>query len=80
MKDPKVGQWYIDHLDEKFQVVEYDEADGLVELQYADGDIEELDIDDWRNDEFDETAPPIIEELEHDDDDVERAVDGWGTA
>lgn len=46
--DPIVTTWY-KHLDkgQKFQVVAVDENDYLIEIQYFDGDIEEIDIDDW---------------------------------
>jgi hypothetical protein len=47
--DPVVGNWYR-HLDKGqcFQVVAVDEALGTVEIQHFDGDLEEIDIDVWR--------------------------------
>ena len=46
--DPIVTTWY-QHLDkgQKFQVVAIDNNENLVDIQYFDGDIEEIDIDDW---------------------------------
>lgn len=46
--DPVVGNWY-QHLDkgQKFEVVAIDEDQGLVEIQHFDGDLEEIDIDEW---------------------------------
>ena len=46
--DPIIENWY-QHLDkgQKFRVVALSEADGAVELQYFDGDVEEIGLDDW---------------------------------
>ncbi|MEQ1579303.1 MAG: DUF6763 family protein [Steroidobacteraceae bacterium] len=48
--DPLVEQWY-EHRDKGglFQVVAIDGDAGLVEIQHFDGDIEELDMETWRN-------------------------------
>jgi hypothetical protein len=45
---PVVSQWYR-HLNkgQQFYVTALDEAEGTVELQHFDGDLEEMDIDDW---------------------------------
>jgi hypothetical protein len=46
--EPTVGQWYEDlENDETFQVLKVDEDREIVEIQHLDGDIEELDVDDW---------------------------------
>jgi len=46
--EPTVGQWYED-LDEKesFLVRSVNEDDALVEIEYSDGEIEEIDLDTW---------------------------------
>ncbi len=46
--DPIVSNWYM-HQGKglKFQVVAIDESESVVEIQYFDGDIEEIDLDDW---------------------------------
>ena len=46
--DPITGNWYR-HLDkgESFQVVDVDEAAGNVEIQYFDGAVDKVDLDDW---------------------------------
>jgi hypothetical protein len=46
--DPIVGSWY-QHLDkgQDFMVVAFDEESGLVEIQHFDGDIEEVNIEEW---------------------------------
>jgi hypothetical protein len=43
-----ISQWYR-HLDkgQSFQVTAVDEADGTVEVQHFDGDLEEIDLEDW---------------------------------
>jgi hypothetical protein len=46
--EPAVGQWY-ENVDEQetFRVISVDEDSELVELEYLDGEIEELDMDTW---------------------------------
>jgi hypothetical protein len=46
--EPTVGQWYEDlENEETFQVLKVDEDREIVEIQHLDGDVEELDVDDW---------------------------------
>ena len=44
--EPVVGDWYRSH-GQLFEVVAIDEDDDIVEVQHADGDLEEIDMDDW---------------------------------
>lgn len=44
--EPIVGDWYRSH-GALFEVVAIDEAGGTVEIQHADGDLEEIDSEDW---------------------------------
>jgi len=46
--DPIVSTWY-QHLDkgQTFIVVAVDEDEGLIEIQHFDGDVEEIDFDNW---------------------------------
>lgn len=44
---PEVGQWYCDHGDRKLMVVARDETAAVVEVQYFDGTVEEIDLADW---------------------------------
>jgi hypothetical protein len=47
---PEVGQWYAQPgRGRLLQVVAFDEDEGLVELQDFDGDIDEVDLDTWRD-------------------------------
>jgi len=57
--DPIVTTWY-QHLDkgQKFQVVAVDNNENSIEIQYFDGDIEEIDIDDWYLMELEQIESP----------------------
>jgi len=46
--EPIVEQWY-EHQDKggQFQVTAIDDVAGTVEIQYFDGDLEEIDLDSW---------------------------------
>jgi hypothetical protein len=44
---PAIGKWYRIQGGESFEVVAFDEDDGTIELQYFDGTVEEMDLDDW---------------------------------
>jgi hypothetical protein len=44
--DPIVGDWYHSH-GQVFEVIAVDELEGVVEVQHADGSLEEIDLDDW---------------------------------
>lgn len=44
---PEIGKWYRNENGAIFEVVAFDEEEGIVEIQYFDGDIEELDMDSW---------------------------------
>lgn len=44
--EPIVGDWYRSH-GQLFEVVAVDEDDDIIEIQHADGDLEEMDLDDW---------------------------------
>ena len=45
---PQIGQWYQDAtLNRLFEVVAVDDASGSIEIQYEDGDVDELDPESW---------------------------------
>lgn len=47
--NPVPGQWYESLEDEEtFQVLSVDEDSELIELQYEDGDVEEIDYETWQ--------------------------------
>ena len=44
--EPVVGEWYRSH-GQQFEVVAIDDAERVIEIQHADGDLEEIEFDDW---------------------------------
>jgi hypothetical protein len=44
---PGIGDWYRLNGGALFEVVAVDDDDGTIELQYFDGTVEEMDIEDW---------------------------------
>ena len=57
--EPVVGQWY-ENIDENesFRVLSVDEDAELIEIEYLDGDIEELDIETWHELDLEPTNEP----------------------
>ncbi len=57
--EPVVGQWY-ENIDENesFRVLSVDEDAELIEIEYLDGDIEELDVDTWAEFDLDKIEQP----------------------
>jgi hypothetical protein len=57
--NPVPGQWYESlEDDEDFQVLTIDEDSELIELQYEDGDVEEIDYETWQELDLDLTEEP----------------------
>jgi hypothetical protein len=82
--EPTVKQWYEDlENDETFQVLKVDEDKETVEIQYLDGEIEELDIDSWAELDLELTEEPEgwsgsdAEDDEEDDDEDDEEDDDW---
>ena len=70
---PVVSQWYR-HLDkgQQFYVTALDEEEGAVEIQYFDGDVGEMELDDWHELEIEPIESPEdwtgpVDDVEHDD-------------
>jgi hypothetical protein len=58
---PGIGDWYRLNGGATFEVVALDDHDGTVEIQYFDGTVEEMDMEDWASQWEDgtlETAEP----------------------
>src|ERR1700733_16319083 len=76
--EPVAGQWY-ENLEEEesFRVLSVDEDSELVEIEYLDGDIEELDIEAWhemdldRIEEAEGWAESHVEEEEEEEEEEE---------
>ncbi len=87
--EPVVGQWYENlEEEEQFRVLSVDEDSELVEIEYLDGDIEELDLETWHEMDLDKIAEPegwsesddeedSDEDDDWDDDEDEDDDDDW---
>jgi hypothetical protein len=83
--EPVTGQWYENvEEDDSFRVVSVDEDAELVEIEYLDGDIEELDIDAWHEMDLERIAEPEgwaggddEEEEEDEEEEDEDEDDDW---
>ena len=71
--DPIVGNWYKNVEEEtEFEVVAVDEEAQTVEIQYFDGEVEEIDLDSWYEIVLEPIEPPedwsgAYDQLEPDD-------------
>ena len=73
---PVPGQWYESLEDEEtFQVLSIDEDAELIELQYEDGDVEEIDYETWQELDLDLTEEP--EGWSGPDDEDDDDEDDW---
>jgi len=81
--NPVPGQWYESLEDEEtFQVLSVDEDSELIELQYEDGDVEEIDYETWQELDLELTEEPEGWSGSDDDDeesgeDFEDDDDDW---
>lgn len=68
--EPVVGQWYQNvEEEETFRVLTVDEDAELVEIEYLDGDIEELDLEEWHELDLELTTEPEGWSEDEEDDD-----------
>src|SRR5215510_1550447 len=79
---PVPGKWYENKEEEEtFRVLSVDEDDELVEIEYLDGEIEELDLDTWHELDLEPTEEPegwsddADDDEEEDDDDYDDDED-----
>lgn len=73
---PVPGQWYENvEEEEQFRVLTVDEDAELVEIEYLDGDIEELDIEAWHEMDLDRIEQPEGWSESEDDDEDEDDED-----
>jgi hypothetical protein len=71
--EPVRGQWYENlEEEEQFRVLSVDEDSELIEIEYLDGDIEELDLEAWHEMDLERIQEP---EGWSDDDDEESDED-----
>jgi hypothetical protein len=86
--EPVRGQWYENlEEEEQFRVLTVDEDSELIEIEYLDGDIEELDIEAWHEMDLERIQEPegwsdddeeeSDEDEEWDEEDDEDDDDDW---
>jgi len=84
--DPIVGNWY-QHVDKglDFEVVAVDEETTTVEIQYVDGTLDEITLDDWYEIDLEPAEPPedwtgpldAVDEEEDEEPEVGGPEDDW---
>jgi hypothetical protein len=83
--EPTPGQWY-ENLEEEesFRVLSVDEDSELIEIEYLDGDIEEIDVEAWHEMDLDLTDEPEgwsdadeEEDEEEEDEEEDEDDDDW---
>jgi hypothetical protein len=75
---PVPGKWYENREEEEtFRVLSVDEDDELVEIEYVDGEIEELDLDTWHELDLEPTEQPEGWSDESDSDEDEDEDDDF---
>jgi hypothetical protein len=84
--EPAVGQWY-ENVDENesFRVLSVDEDAELIEIEYLDGDTEEIDLDTWAEFDLEKIDQPEgwsasddeEEEDEEEDEDEDDLDETW---
>lgn len=76
--EPVAGQWYENvEEEESFRVLSIDEDSELVEIEYLDGDIEEIDIEAWHEMDLEKISEPEGWSESDDDDEDEDEDDDW---
>jgi hypothetical protein len=87
--EPVAGQWYENiEEEETFRVLSLDPDSELVEIEYLDGDIEEIDLETWHEMDLELRTEPEgwaesdedeaeDDEAEDDDDDDDDEDDDW---
>ncbi|MEJ0038551.1 MAG: DUF6763 family protein [Gammaproteobacteria bacterium] len=83
---PTPGQWY-ENLEEEesFRVLSVDEDSELIEIEYLDGDIEEIDVEAWHEMDLELTTEPEgwsdsdedEDEEEEEEDEDDEDDDDW---
>jgi hypothetical protein len=77
--EPEQGQWYED-LDrmESFRVVSVDPDEALVRIQWLDGEVEDLDVDEWHELDLELATEPegwVDDDAEDEDEDEDDDED-----
>jgi hypothetical protein len=70
---PRIDRWYLDADDDRiFTVIAFDAEEELIEIQYFDGGLDELNIEEWEEMNLEEVEQPedwtgSMDEMEQDD-------------
>jgi hypothetical protein len=83
--EPVASQWYENlEEEEQFRVLSVDEDSELIEIEYLDGDIEELDVEAWHEMDLERIAEPegwaasqAEEEEEEEEEEDDEDDDDW---
>ena len=77
--EPVPGRWYQNlEEEESFRVLSVDEDSELVEIEYLDGDIEEIDLEAWHEMDLELTQEPEgWSEPDEDEDEAEEEDEDW---
>jgi len=70
-EEPVVGTIYEDEDGKTFEVIAFDENIGTVEVEFADGTKNEIDLDDWYGMDLEEVESEDEDDSEEDDEEVE---------
>jgi hypothetical protein len=74
--DPVQGQWYEDlEENEIFRVLSVDPDEEIIEVQYENGDIEEIDLDTWHELDLERAEEPEGWASDDEDEDEEEEED-----
>ena len=79
--DPVQGQWYEDlEENEVFRVLSVDPDEEIIEVQYENGDIEEIDLDTWHELDLERAQEPegwASDDDKEEEEDEEEDEDDW---
>jgi hypothetical protein len=78
--DPVQGQWYEDlEENEVFRVLSVDPDEEIIEVQYENGDIEEIDLDTWHELDLERAQEPVgwASDDDKEEEDEEEDEDDW---
>ncbi len=70
---PRIDHWYLDsRKDRSFTVIDFDGEEGIIEIQYFDGEVDELDMEEWEEMSLESIEQPedwtgVMEAVERDD-------------
>ena len=79
--EPQKGQWYEDlDREDSFRVLSVDPDIATVRIQWLDGEVEDLDVDEWNELDLELAAEPegwVDESEDSDDEDLDEDEEDW---